>query len=53
MTITITEKELELIQKMCINVRSNGNTVNPKPLEVDRETYVTACKLLCKVNEAK
>lgn len=50
MTIEITEKELELIKAMCLNVRSNGNTVNPKPLEVDREMYVTACKLFSKVN---
>jgi len=53
MTITLTEKELELLKEMCLNVRANGNTVNPKPLEVNREMYVTACKLLTKANSIK
>lgn len=53
MTIELTEKELQLIKAMCVNVRANGNTVFPKPLDVDRETYVTACKLFNKVVAAK
>lgn len=53
MQIEITAKEMELLKAMCINVVSNGNTINPKPLEVDREMYVTACNLLSKANAAK
>ena len=47
-TITLTEKELELLKAMCLNVVANGNTVNPKPLEVNRDMYVTAHKLMNK-----
>ena len=51
MTINLTEKELELVKALLINVRANGNTVNPKPIDVNREVYVTACKLFTKLND--
>lgn len=53
MTITLTEEELELFKAMCLNVISNGNTINPEPLDVNREMYVTACKMFVKVTPMK
>ena len=53
MIIELTAKEMELLKAMCFNVVRNGNTSNPKPLEVNRDVYVTACNLYKKANASK
>lgn len=52
-TLNLTEEEQELLKAMCLNVRSNGNTVNPKPIETTRAQYVAASQLYCKLLDAQ
>lgn len=53
MTITITEQEKELIEKMALNAIANGNTAYPKAYDPTTKEYELLHKLMIKLKGEK